>query len=362
MKKYCTTALLAMIIALLLPVSSYAESKPRHAPNMYIDWSEEGVYDAMTVDWYCETDAKNTYWAVHNWDNGYAGFQNLDGQHIVLLSLWDLDDGTQPAIEYAAGGKTGRFGGEGTGAQVFTNYGWESGTWYTMRIQVWDEDGKSCFGQWVRPENGDWELTAIISYPVEGMHFAGNSFFQEDFTFNNRERKCRLKNSYTRKQDGSWVNQNVWALSNTYFPTDPPTWDDVQWNVSFDCDWGIDEDYIWISSGGAGFDDNGKTMPCTYTVSQPSAPEDGSWFSVNCLGEAVATPSPSPTPQPEREETPAPTPEEAPPATPVPVEAEAAPTDGPNKTTILVLCAIVALLVAAVVFLLLKLQKKKRLN
>lgn len=37
------------------------------APNMYVDWTDGGSYDFVIVDWYCETVANNTYWAVHNW-------------------------------------------------------------------------------------------------------------------------------------------------------------------------------------------------------------------------------------------------------------------------------------------------------
>lgn len=65
---------------------------------MYVDWVADNEYDAICVDWYCEEDAENTYWAVHNWNSGYAGFQNKDGKHVILLSLWDLDDGTKKVI------------------------------------------------------------------------------------------------------------------------------------------------------------------------------------------------------------------------------------------------------------------------
>ena len=50
------------------------------APNMYVDWTDGGSYDFVIVDWYCETVANNTYWAVHNtsssserilWENLY---------------------------------------------------------------------------------------------------------------------------------------------------------------------------------------------------------------------------------------------------------------------------------------------------
>ncbi len=344
MRKVYLILALVLLIVLLLPVCSLAGKDPRHAPNMYINWDGSGSYDTMTVDWYCEIDARGTYWAVLNWNGGYAGFQNVDGRHVILMSLWDMDDGTQPMIEYASSGKTGRFGGEGTGAQVFTEYDWQPETWYTMRIQVWNEDGKSCLGQWVRPENGDWELTAIVSYPVEGSAFTGNSFFQEDFAFNNYVRRCRVRNSYARKSNGEWDSLSSYNLSNTYFPTDPPTWDDVQWDINFDCGWGQAGDYVWVSSGGGGFDANGKTMPVKYELSQPELPECAEWFSVNCQGEPVATPTPEPpTPSPTVEQTEAPAPAAA------AVEETAAPDletekGMENKNTVKLLTAAVVLL------------------
>ena len=53
----------------------------RHAPNIYVQWlSENGEFDAVTIDWKCTEDAWSTYWAVHQWSYGYAGFQNFLGK------------------------------------------------------------------------------------------------------------------------------------------------------------------------------------------------------------------------------------------------------------------------------------------
>lgn len=259
----------------LLPSFTHGTGLPRHAPNMYVDWPDNGDYDVMTVDWYCEQDAINTYWAVHNWEGGYAGFQNVDGNHVLLMSLWDLDNGIKPTIEYSKDDVGGEFGGEGTGKQVFTNYRWEPGKWYTMRVQVWTANGKSYFGQWVCEEGGELIKTAVISYPVPDLKFNKDSMFQEDFTFNNLSRKCRLKNAYGRFFGTTdWDSWSNYMISNTYFPTSPPTWDDVTWNVNYDCDWGIADDnsYVWVQSGGSDFTSNGKTAPVTYRVNQGSKP------------------------------------------------------------------------------------------
>ena len=154
-----------LVILSFLTSTAYAINEPRHAPNMYINWASNQSFDAVDVDWLCDQDATNTYWAVHNWSNGYAGFQNKDGEHVLLLSLWDLPDGTSPQIEYVSDGKNGDFGGEGTGKQVFTNYNWQVGKWYSMRVQIDKIDNKVIYSQWIKEENGDWLKTAAISYP-----------------------------------------------------------------------------------------------------------------------------------------------------------------------------------------------------
>lgn len=251
-----------------------ASDSPRHAPNMYVDWITGNAYDVISVDWYCDKDANNTYWAVHNWDGGYAGFQNKDGQHVLLLSLWDLADGTSPTIEYSLSGENGSFGGEGTGKQVFTNYDWQVGKWYTMCIQVSSNNDKSYYTQYVKEENGDWLKTAVISYPITGNKFFGSSVFQEDFTFNNLMRSCRLRNASGRIYGtDTWESWNNCKISNSFFPTDSATWESgVQLNIDFDCNWDNHGDYVWVQSGGEGFDSNGKQIPVEYSLSNPSIP------------------------------------------------------------------------------------------
>ena len=257
-------------------VSYVAQSgTPRHAPNMYVDWITNNEYDVISVDWYCEEDADNTYWAVHNWDGGYAGFQTQEnGKHVLLMSLWDLEDGTSPKIEYVLDGKNGNFGGEGTGKQVFTNYDWKVGKWYSMCIQVSSDDSKSYYTQYVKEEGGEWLKTAVISYPVTGKSFYGSSVFQEDYAFNNLMRSCRLRNASGRiSSTGEWESWNACRVSNSFFPTDEASWESgVQLNINFDCDFENYNDYVWVQSGGKGFESNGKQVPAEYTLNNSSIP------------------------------------------------------------------------------------------
>lgn len=252
------------------------DTSPRHAPNVYVDWIAEREYDTISVDWYCEKDALNTYWAVHNWDGGYAGFMNSEGNHILLMSLWDLSDGNRPTIEYALDGKNGDFDGEGTGKQVYTNYNWQAETWYSMCIQVHSDHSKSYYTQYVKEEGGEWLKTAVISYPIAGNKLYGSSVFQEDFTFNNVMRSCRLKNAGGRVYEtNSWEPWPRGIVSNSFFPTDEASWEDgVQFDVNFDCAWKNTDEYVWIQSGGEEFDSKEKVFPAEFKLKNSSIQDE----------------------------------------------------------------------------------------
>lgn len=162
------------------------------APNMYIDYNIYGNnFNAIAVDFYCDNEATNTYWAVHNWTGGYAGFQNKDNSHIVIVSLWD--DGTNEAeVEYyTSNADTAHFDFEedGPGVHVLTNINWSVFTWYGMCIATKSFDGYTFYAQWVYSEN-EWNLIAIIRIPGTGRTLDGTSVFQEDFNYN---RQCKRR-------------------------------------------------------------------------------------------------------------------------------------------------------------------------
>ncbi len=243
----------------------------RHAPNMYVQWlSENTSFDAVTIDWKCTEDAFDTYWAVHNWSYGYAGFQNLLGKHLLLFSLWDLPDGTRPTVEYSSGGYHGDFGGEGEGKQVYTNYDWKVDTWYSMKIERVYENDKTYFTQYIREGNGEWLKTASISYPIEAHWIEATYVFQEDFIFNNRRRSCEVRNA-----GGLIANTDIWEtwkdceITNSFFPTNEATWEDgAMENISFNCDYKNKGDSIWIQSGGYDDTPNDKTYPVRETINK----------------------------------------------------------------------------------------------
>ncbi|MGI6694334.1 MAG: DUF3472 domain-containing protein [Limnochordia bacterium] len=268
----------------------YAISGVPRTPGIYIDWygTAPDGYDVMQVDWYCQDPQYNTYWAVFNWDKGYAGFQQRHDGRKLLMSLWDLDDGTQPDVEYAPYGLYGSFDHEGSGSFAFTDYEWKEETWYSMRIQRWEEDGKTYYEQWVREEGGEWLKTAVISYPAEGPRFRSNGMFQEDWEGNNLGRSCRLRNMYARNlKTKTWESWNKYYVTTMYIPviehlsTIPGSvWEYVFWDIDYGVDWdlGPNGEYVWIRNGGGDFNGNGKEIPVVYTVNQPPQPGDTRWL------------------------------------------------------------------------------------
>ncbi len=241
----------------------------RHAPNIYIQWlSENSEFDAVTIDWKCTEDAWGTYWAVHQWSYGYAGFQNFLGKHVLLLSLWDLSDGTRPTIEYTTGGHHGDFGGEGEGKQVYTLFDWKVNTWYSMKIERLFQNDKTYFTQYIKEENGDWIKTASISYPTDVQLFEATSFFQEDFAFNNQRRSCEVKNAGGLiANTGTWDYWKSGEITNSFFPTSDATWGNgAMENISFDCTYKNRGDSIWIQAGGYDDTPSNITFPTTETL------------------------------------------------------------------------------------------------
>ncbi len=240
--------------------------KLRHAPNVYVQWLSSSdytsSYDAFVVDWMCTETAEGTYWAVHNWDGGYAGFQDRGYDHVILMSLWNLPDGTEPEVEYYSDPfDYGDFSHEGSGAYVFTPYDWEVGVWYSMKIEITYEDDKTIFTQYVREDGGEWLRTAALSYPTYVEVTWPTHVFQEDYNFNDLPRSCKLRNASGRfANTNKWEDWNEFTISSSYYPYDEDPENGVS-DVDFGCDYKIYDDAVEIFSGGRGDKPNGKEMP-----------------------------------------------------------------------------------------------------
>ena len=60
---------------------------------MYIDWYLAHLsYDLVIKSWKCHTNSRATYWAVHQWSNGYAGFQNVSDNNSTDNQKWKIEN------------------------------------------------------------------------------------------------------------------------------------------------------------------------------------------------------------------------------------------------------------------------------
>ena len=240
-------------------------------------YSTSDFYQMMMVNWKCDIDASNTYWAVSQFTRngtvlGYAGFKNDNGNHNVLLSLWNIGS-NYPEVEYVS--PYGRlndltFGSEGDGKHIVTDYPWQTNTWYTMCIGIKNVAGKTYFAQWVsEKESNEWVLCGIISYPQTSQFINCFSFFQEDFTGNNYIRQCSIQDAYGKK-----INTNNWTSWNNhyYIHNQNNSGSSPQENVNIDCDFKAMQNHIYFKAGGNEDSPNMDHIPDYYQISSPGGP------------------------------------------------------------------------------------------
>ncbi|WP_162266736.1 DUF3472 domain-containing protein [Clostridium sp. ATCC 25772] len=241
-----------------------------NATSIYVRGEQAPQSDIMSIDWSAVKNPPYTYWAVHNWNpggeaGGYAGFQQRADKRTAHFAIWD-PIAVRQAIkaEYlSSSSSASRFGGEGEGLKVETDYNWQTNSWYKMTMRSWQEDGHTKFGQWIRDEyTKEWKQIAVLDYPVANVKFNNPyGMFQEDWAGNGQdEREARLKNSYSRKDsDKSWSSLNKQRITAQY--------PQLNWNG------GGNSEYVWVSAGG-------NTRPSinsgqVFTLNQPNKPDVG---------------------------------------------------------------------------------------
>ncbi|WP_291583655.1 putative mucin/carbohydrate-binding domain-containing protein, partial [Clostridium sp. UBA6640] len=268
-------SLLSGIMTLLIVfgtanISSKLVYANTNATGMYVSPVNEKKADIISVDWSTTKNAPNTYWAVHNWNaggeaGGYAGFQQRTDKRTLHFAIWDPVSVRQPIkAEYLSSSSTSsRFGGEGEGMKVETNYDWKPNSWYKMTMRNWQEDGHTKFGQWVRDESTkEWVQIAVLDFPVANVNFGwGTGMFQEDWAGNGQDvRNARLKNLYSRSVSNQDWNSLYQQKITCQYPN--KNWDG-----------GGNPEYVWVEAGG-----NTKpsmTSEQVFTINQPSKPDVG---------------------------------------------------------------------------------------
>lgn len=178
------------------------------AKNMYIDWNlAYSSYDLVVKSWYCRVNAHSTYWAVHQWSNGYAGFQNVSKidsveDNRIILAVWNDGSNLADIEYYTAEADTSNFdfGGEGTGKHIISDVNWQDSTWYSMAVGVKSDNVYTYYFYWLTKElDADWKLYGIIRLPKGGRTLNKSSVFQEDFGSTPLSlRQCRISNTYGR--------------------------------------------------------------------------------------------------------------------------------------------------------------------
>lgn len=170
-------------------------------------WEKNGPYTEFSADWRCDQDALNTYFNVHSWysasnrkyegiglGSGYTGFQNVNGGHLVLFSMWETD-GLVPEVKYCIpGSRSEQFYGEGTGRKIYIPYDWKTGAWYTVRVRAQTEGQETYYSLYIAEKGKDEQMLAVIGFPKAGLVMPHNLSFLEDFTYNGLERGQSLCN------------------------------------------------------------------------------------------------------------------------------------------------------------------------
>ena len=210
----------------------------------------------------------------------YAGLQTHESGPAAIMSFWHIEyidtDGQRQLIEaqrlYPAGGKTNKFGNEGTGTNYFTNIDWEPSHWYRMVIRCWNDADKNTtlVGQWLCDlESGEWTLISYFDtgYPDSGINYACQ--FLEDWSedTNDKVRSWKLKNIYGReKKTALWHSLD----NETMMPVD------FGWQTG-GYEYGVKDNCFWGKTRGIGRDmKEGVTeeeLRHVFRISQPTEPE-----------------------------------------------------------------------------------------
>lgn len=201
--------------------------------------------------------APGTYYCAMGFNKGYFGMQELnDGKKVIIFSVWDnsqtddkhsVDESKRARVlTKGEGVRTGRFGGEGTGAQSFYDYDWKIGETVRFLVQakqVKDEGTQfTDFKGWFYDNNRKkWQHMTTLRTPTTGIKLRGGYSFVEDFRRNYKSakvvRRARFQNAWSQQADGTWT-----ALTKAKFTGDR--------NPATNVDAGKEQDGFFLQTGG----------------------------------------------------------------------------------------------------------------
>lgn len=201
--------------------------------------------------------APGTYYCAMGFNRGYFGMQELsNGKKVIIFSVWDnsnthnkheVDEAKRARVlEKGEGVRTGRFGGEGTGAQSFYDYDWKIGETVRFFVQAQDTEVEGTkftdFKGWFYDnQRKKWQHMTTLRTPTSGIKLRGGYSFVEDFRRNYKSakivRRARFQNTWSLQPDGTWV-----ALNKAKFTGDR--------NPATNVDAGKEGDGFFLQTGG----------------------------------------------------------------------------------------------------------------
>lgn len=137
--------------------------------------------DAFKNELVVERSQRGTYFCACGFSVGYFGVQELvDRRRVALFSVWDQALGPVAIVDSADGVRTGRFGGEGTGAQAFRDVEWEEGIAITFLVTTAEDETSTSYSAHLSV-GGPQLAMATYRVPTRGTLLTGYYSFIEDF-------------------------------------------------------------------------------------------------------------------------------------------------------------------------------------
>ncbi|EFJ33109.1 hypothetical protein SELMODRAFT_407288 [Selaginella moellendorffii] len=189
----------------------YNKSSNRAAPSTHLWYNTDAIQGAITgfyTEFYVKQaeDPVNSYYMTNGFGDGYFGIQVISPtERRVLFSVWSNyntedpgqipDDYKVKLVKKGTDVISGEFGNEGSGAQSYIQYMWNTDTVYrgllTAEADGSDntifsgyfflpESGWKLIARWNKPKTGARLLTGLYSF-VENFRSNGNDYFRAHY-------------------------------------------------------------------------------------------------------------------------------------------------------------------------------------
>ncbi len=211
----------ACLLALSTAVRSDEKLKGIACRSVHLGYTADAG-TAFYVEATVRESAPGTYFCACGFNSGYFGIQELaDGKKLALFSVWDPTAGDDPktvpeekrvkTLHKGEGVRIGRFGGEGTGGQLFFDFDWKVGDTYKFLVTAAPDgaDRTAFAGYLYLPAKEEWKHLVTFSTLAKQKQLGGYYSFVEDFRRNKVSatlaRTAEYGNVWTRSAKGEWT-------------------------------------------------------------------------------------------------------------------------------------------------------------